>query len=493
MSSVGVRTSQTRGRFLATAASALGTLLLPAGRARAGASVPTDGAVLQFTSRPDLAAPTISILKSVPPLAPGYVFLAPMIGPGQHGPLVVDSDGEPVWIAPHPRKQTHNLRVQTLAGKPVLTWWEGDLVLPDGYGHGQFVIADTSYREIHRFSPANGYSGDLHEFTLTSRGTAIVSIYNEVKENLSSWGAGANGSVLDCIVQELDIRTRKVLLEWHSHDHVGLVDSYRDPVKGQPWDYFHLNSIAPLGDGNLLVSSRHTSTIYKVDRRTGKVIWRLGGRQSDFDIPTNAAFSFQHHARGHPGNLVSIFDNASYSQASATEPTSRALVLKLDTHAMTATLVRANSNPQGALSVAMGSVQVLGDGGMFVGWGTMPTFSEFSASGDLRYDANLVGLGTSYRAFRQRWKATPLTRPAIATVRNSDGTLDVFTSWNGATEVAQWQLLGGSDASALDPVRTVPRAGFETQVQLATTPGFVASVALDAHGKELGRSNPLRT
>lgn len=429
----------------------------------------------------------------MPPISPGYVFLAPMIGPGQHGPLVVDSDGEPVWIAPHPRAQSHDLRVQTLAGRPVLTWWEGDLVLPDGYGHGQFVIADTSYREIHRFSPGNGYSGDLHEFTLTSHGTALISIYNEVPANLSLYGGPAKGTVLEGIVQELDVKTGKVLLEWHSLEHAGLDESFRDPPAGQPWDYFHLNSIGVLPDGNLIVSSRHASTAYKINRRSGKVIWRLGGKRSDFGIGPGAAFAFQHHVRGYRGNLISIFDNASYSQDSATEPVSRALVLRLDLANRTAGLVREDRSPRGALSVAMGDAQALPGGGMFVGWGTVPGYSEFDANGQLRYDATLVGLGTSYRAFRQRWKATPLTRPAVASARNSDGTLDVFTSWNGATEVAQWQILGGTDANALDPVRTVSRAGFETQVQLATTPALVAAVALDARGKALGRSNPLQT
>ena len=475
------------------AGSALGAALAPAGAAVAATGAAADGALRQFTSRPDLTAPTISILKAVPPFAPGYVFLAPMIGPGQHGPLAVDSDGEPVWIAPHPHRQTHNLRVQTLGGRPVLTWWEGGLVLPAGYGNGEYVIADTSYREIHRFSPANGYSGDLHEFTLTSRGTALVSIYNEAPANLSLYGGPAKGSVLEGIVQELDLKTRQVLLEWHSLEHVGFDEAYRAPTVGQPWDYFHLNSIGVLPDGNLIVSARHTSTAYKINRRSGRVIWRLGGKRSDFGIGPGAAFAFQHHVRGYRGNRISIFDNASYSDASATEPVSRALMLQLDTDAGTATLVREDRSPHGALSVAMGNAQLLADGGMFVGWGTMPTFSEFDTNGQLRYDAKLVGLGTSYRAFRQRWRAAPNTRPAVASVRNGDGTLDVFTSWNGATEVAQWQILGGDDATALDPVRTVSRAGFETRVQLATTPVFVASVALDAHGKALARSNPLQT
>jgi Arylsulfotransferase (ASST) len=482
----------TRRQFLAVAGTGLGSMLVQTRTAAARSTSSADGPYVQFRSRPDLVAPAVAVLKAVPPIAPGYVFLAPSIGPGQHGPLILDDNGDPVWIKPHPRATTHNFRRQTLAGRPVLTWWEGG-VANGGYGEGQYVIADTSYREIHRFSPANGYAGDLHEFTLTPRGTALISIYDAVSADLSPYGGPAAGTLLEGIVQELDVRTRKVLLEWHSRDHVALGDSYRSPDGDQPWDYFHLNSIAQLSDGNLLVSARHTSTVYKIDRRTGEVLWRLGGKHSDFRIGPGAAFAFQHHARGHADGRISIFDNASYSEASATEPVSRAILLQLDSTARTATLVREDRSPHGALSVAMGDAQVLADGGMFVGWGTAPYFSEFSAAGELRFDAKLVGLGTSYRTFRHPWDARPSTRPAIAAVNNGDETLTVYASWNGATKVVEWQVLGGDAASSLGPLRTVRRTGFETEAQLGAAPPYVAVAALDARGGTLGTSKTLAT
>ncbi len=430
----------------------------------------------------------------MPPISPGYVFLAPMIGPGQHGPLVVDSDGEPVWIAPHPRAQSHNLRVQTLAGKPVLTWWEGDLVLPDGYGHGHFVIADTSYREIHRFSPGNGYSGDLHEFTLTSRGTALISIYNEAPANLSLYGGPAKGTVLEGIVQELDVKTGKVLLEWHSLEHAGPDESFRDPPAGRPWDYFHLNSI-----GVLSGRQPHRLLPARVDRVQDQPPHGQG------DLASRRQ---EERLRDRPRRGVRL-------------PAPRPRLPRQPRLALRQRLVLSGVGDGTGVARAPAPARPRREDGRARPRGSQPArraergdgqtprsspaeacssagepchgYSEFDANGRVRYDATLVGLGTSYRAFRQRWKATPLTRPAVASVRNGDGTLDVFTSWNGATEVAQWQILGGADASALDPVRTVPRSGFETQVQLATTPAFVAAVALDAHGNALGRSNPLQT
>ena len=105
--------------------------------------------------------------------------------------------------------------------------------------------------------------------------------------DLSSVGGPKEGTVLDGIVQEVDIETGEVLFEWHSLDHVGL-DEYLEMTR---YDYFHINSIDVDHDSNLLISSRNTSTVYKVDRRTGKILWRLGGKSSDFEMGEGARFA----------------------------------------------------------------------------------------------------------------------------------------------------------------------------------------------------------
>ena len=140
----------------------------------------------------------------------------------------------------------------------------------------------------------------------------------------------------------------------------------------------------------------------------------------------------------------------------------------------------------------MGNAQQVADGGVFVGWGTYPGFSEIGPDGALRFDARFAGTSVSYRARRQRWVGRPATRPAIATSRSTNGSIQVHTSWNGATEVARWQVRAGSSARALRPVRTVSRRGFETAVTLGTNSGFVAVAALDGKGALLGVSKTVR-
>jgi len=66
----------------------------------------------------------------------------------------------------------------------------------------------------------------------------------------------------------------------------------------------------------------------------------------------------------------------------------------------------------------------------------------------------------------------------------------VYVSWNGATQVAKWQVVAGPAAGALKPVKTTRRTGFETAIVLPSKTGYVAVVALDAHGKQLRASAP---
>jgi hypothetical protein len=282
-----------------------------------------------------------------------------------------------------------------------------------------------------------------------------------------------------------------VLLEWHSLDHVGL-DETSFPASGT-WDYFHLNSIEVDEDDNLIVSARYPSAIYKLDRRSGEVIWRLGGTKSDFALGPGATFWFQHDARARPGGLLSIFDDGAEALDHAPESVSRAMVLSLDVSAMKAELVQELPNPNGSLTVAMGSAQLLHTGGYFVGWGTVPEVSEFGPDGSLVFDATFPGGESSYRAFRTQWAGRAAGRPAVAAVSNANGSIDVYASWNGATRISHWRVDGGETAADFAALKVVPRSGFETRIRLTRRPSHVAAVALDATGTVLGTSPAIAT
>ncbi len=256
-----------------------------------------------FVSRPDLKPPVVQIRTPARGTAPGYVFLAPKMVVAQAGPMIMDNKGEVVWF--HPLKFTKGVtdfRVQRYHGKPVLTWWRGR-VSNVGVGNGWFVIYDDSYRPVAEVRPGNGLAGDVHEFLITTRDTALITIYHRKKVDLTAIGGPKAGLIWDGIVQEVDIPTGRVLLEWHSYPQIGVKESYSKPPRKQlgtkafPYDYVHLNSIDVEPNGNLLISGRNTHAVYEVSRRTGKVLWRLGGKKTDFKLGAGVRWT---RRRGRP-------------------------------------------------------------------------------------------------------------------------------------------------------------------------------------------------
>ena len=437
-----------------------------------------------FHSRPDLRPAPITVTRRSGSTAPGYLFLAPKKNVVQMGPLIVDNRGEVVWF--HPTKLgVLNFRVQRYRGRPVLTWWQG--VSQKGVGQGRYEIYDTSYRRIAEVRAGNGFSGDLHEFLITPRGTALIPVYTRVRRNLRVIGGTRNGTVYDNIVQEVDLSSGKVLFQWRSLDHVGLRASYAKPVPKKanvPYDYFHVNSIEPGPHGTVVVSARNTHTIYEIDEQTGKIVWQLGGKHSDFQMGPGTRFGWQHDARLHTDGTLTLFDNEA---APPLAKQSRVLVLRLDTKKMTASLVRSYVHPKPLLASSQGDAQFLPDGDVVVGWGAEPHLTEFTRAGSVVFEAHFNKGADSYRVFRFPWVGRPTDRPALAVRRDGDD-LTVYASWNGATEVRRWRVLAGPEPSQLRPVRTAARTGFETALTVKGDAKYVAVQALDAAGRVLGTS-----
>jgi type IV pilus biogenesis protein CpaD/CtpE len=168
--------------------------------------------------------------------------------------------------------------------------------------------------------------------------------------------------------------------------------------------------------------------------------------------------------------------------------------LAVDDAAGTVRLVHAYSHPGNALRAgALGSVQVLPDGHIFVGWGTHAWYTEFEPDGTAVLDGNLAGSATqSYRAFRSPWTGRPVEPPGVAVKLTSEG-MTVFAAWNGATEVSHWAVLAGNDRSRLRTVRVAAKNGFETAISVGARRGYVAVSALDANGHQLGLSATIAT
>jgi Arylsulfotransferase (ASST) len=467
-------------------AARLGAGILAAGplaRAAAAAAAADGGKVHRYVSRPDLIPPKLTVVRHRGGTAPGLIFLAPSSGPGQRGAMIVDDSGELVWFHPTVPETVMNLRVGLYRGEPVLSWWEGKT--KHGLGVGDHVVFDRSYREIARFPAGGGLGSDLHELILTPAGTALITAYDIPVVDRSSVGH-RRGRVIEGVVQELEVPSARVLFEWHSLDHVALTESYSHVAPA--FDYFHVNSVDADADGNLLVSARNTWAVYKIDRGTGKVIWRLGGKKSDFELGPGTRFAWQHDARHEAdGGVITLFDNADDPQV---QPQSRGLAIALDTSRMRATLAHGYTHRPAMLAHAFGSVQRQPNGNVLVGWGTEPYFTEYTAGGEPLLDAKLPHGGQNYRTLRYPWHATPSEPPRLAARPAATGHL-LYATWNGATDVHAWQVLGGGRSDALSARLTALRRGFETVLHLPPGDRYAAVVALDATGAPLGRSATL--
>jgi hypothetical protein len=449
-------------------------------------------AVQHYSSAPALSPSRVTI--TTPPgngAAAGDLFLAPYQGRGTPGPMIVDQRGGLVWFHPlAPGFAATNFRVTRYRGAPVLSWWQGR-ILELGFGQGEDVIYDTSYRQVARIRAGNGYRADLHSLTITPAGTAWIDAFDPVRLSLAAAGGSAAGVLTDAVVQEIDIRTGLVMWEWHALGHIPAGESKNPlPSSSYPWDYVHVNAVTPGPHGDVLMSFRNTWSLDDVDVHSGGIRWRIGGAHSSFKLASAATFYWQHDGAFQPGGQISLFDNGSDP---AQESQSRGLLLAPDQRSRTVAVVGRFVNPMRTLlASSQGNMLRLPDGNWLLGYGALPNFTEFAPSGRVLLDGTLGPGVQSFIASLSPWSGHPLDAPALAVTRLPGGSVSVAASWNGATQVRSWRVLAGSSPGQLRPVASAPREGFETTIATSARGPYVAVQALDAAGAVLAVSAATR-
>ncbi len=457
-----------------------------------------------FVSAPGLHPPKVRAATATAAAArePGYVFLTNFLDitrppiQGQSGPLILDRSMQPVWFQPVPTKVVAaNLSLQTYEGKPALAWWQGVVSSTGATESGEDIVVNQHYQTVARLKATNGWVVTLHEIVI--RGDdAWVTANKNVPMNLSSYGGAYNGALIDSAVQEYNLKTGKLVRSWDALDHIPLAQSQASlPTNGFPWDAFHVNAIDVHNDGSFVVSMRNTWAVYGVSTG-GQIQWQLGGRRSTYRFGPGAEFEWQHDAQLHPGGILTVFDDHCCQITGGgtyVSPTglSRALVLKLNSATHEATLLAQYTRTDEFDADYMGNTQTLTNGNVFVGWGSVPGFSEYTSSGKLVLDADLPGPDLSYRAQVESWDGQPLYPPSGA-VTHTGAQDTVYASWNGATRAAAWRVLGGSSASSLTPVATRTKSGFETAIPVPKGKTTFEVQALDASGRVIGTSASFR-
>ena len=219
------RVSRPTALLLAGALSAAALALAGCGQTTTSAGDGASYASQHFHSRPDLRPPAVHVLTRAHGTAPGYLFLGPKKIVEQAGPMIMEDDGQPVWFRPLDTHRVADVTVQRYRGHAVLTWWRGETT-SDGNGH--YVVADDRYRTVAKVYAANGRTGDLHEFLLTPRNTALLTIFQKVPYDLPFFGGTRKGDAIEGVIQEVDVATGRLLFEWRSLDHVPPSESYED-------------------------------------------------------------------------------------------------------------------------------------------------------------------------------------------------------------------------------------------------------------------------
>ncbi|KAH8896889.1 hypothetical protein GQ53DRAFT_792100 [Thozetella sp. PMI_491] len=466
---------------------------------------PTVRADWQFVSRPDLSPPLMNI--SIPAgedVAKGYIFVTPyrgfiqsegLDGPEQPGAYIFRDSGDLVWSSIGIMDGwVGNFQVTRWRGEEVLQAFQGTLDSFHGHGYGHPTLLNRHYESIREVRPANHRIISIHEFRVVDEKSALTEIYQPTAIDLSPYGGKPDQQwIADAIIQEFDIATGKLIFEWRSLDHVDPGDSKISLTSGAAfnginssvaWDFFHANSVDKDDQGNYLVSARHMSTIYKINGTSGDIIWKLGGKHSDFTTPLELEFAYQHDARFRSRSandqieVISFFDNAARSNGhrgggvDQINDHSSAKFVMLNTSDWTAKLVHSLPSPERLLATSQGNVQLLPNGNIFVNWGQSGAVTEYRASDKAPIfhaylDSGAIGTGVqSYRGFRFNWTGLPNEAPAIAALQKGD-TTTVYVSWNGDTVTSAWRFFSVKGAKKYF-LGEVAKESFETAFSFAS-------------------------
>jgi hypothetical protein len=379
-----------------------------------GAAVIALTAAGSAQAAPSTSPPPVTILTSSPFVAQGGDFFISPFGDAStyaNGPEIVNGQGDVVWFKAVPAgEEAADFRVQRYDGQPVLTFWQGTGL--GGLSSGTDYIYNDHYQQIATVNAGNGLSADGHEFLITPWNTALILSYTTTTANLTSIGGPADQTVINGVVQEIDIATGQVLFQWNSEDHVPFSQSEQPlPASAStPWDWFHINAVKVDTDGNLLIDARDTWTTYKVNRFNGGIIWQLGGKDSSFTLQAapgqvldsaGEIFAWQHDPEPLGNDTYTFFDNE--SSGTPLLPYSRAITVRLNPWTKVATLVASDDQPEGLSAASQGNAQTTPQDNLVVGWGALPYFSEFGPSGKLVFNAEFPSGVNTYRAYQFPW------------------------------------------------------------------------------------------
>lgn len=325
-----------------------------------------------------------------------------------------------------------------------------------------FLELDSNYTPIGAYQMGNGYKSDPHEFILYTNKYHYMLAYDPQIVDMTVYDPTyqPNATVIGSVFQELD-SANNVIFQWRSWDHYSILDGDHVIFSGGVVDYCHANSIFVDTDGNILFSCRNMSEITKINRTTGDIIWRWGGKNNQFTlIGDTIKFAYQHDAQRIANGNITLFDNGLNPRAR-----SYAREYTLDEVNKTATYVWSYSRTFNAGYVfarAMGNTQRLSNGNTLICWGLnasqvgAPKISEVDSASNLVWELSLIEADAVYRAHRYVWQ--PCSRPSDASlfvdmITPSSGRIH----WAAATNASSYDLWYRKVGNATWKIKTLPK------------------------------------
>lgn len=371
--------------------------------------------------------------------ADGFLFMAPAKNNNFSYLMILNNSGIPIYYKKKPNVALVYFKPQA---NGLLTYYDTE--------KNYFYAMDSSYAVVDSFMAGKGYPTDFHELQLTKDNHAYLIIYDVQKVNMDTVISGGRdtANVVGCIIQELD-SLKNVIWQWSSWDHFKITDAndFVD-LTASNIVYCHTNSIDIDLDGNIIISSKRMDEITKIDKSTGNIIWRLGGKNNQF-VFNNENFPIlqQHDARILSNGNLLLFDNG----LAPNRVFSRAIEYKLNTENPTnlsADKVWEFRNNPDEFARVMGSVQRLPNGNTVIGWGssakTPNTYDDFRSvtevtpGGVKTFEMFIEDQNYSYQVFRTPWHTNLFTSDQdtvdFGFVSLGDSLLKSFTITNNKSE-----------------------------------------------------------
>jgi len=331
-------------------------------------------------------------------------FLAdPSLGSGSSNYLILfDAAGVPIWWTA-PAQPTIDATMTPKRQIAYETYGGNAFETDPTQGYQLYSLDGTSEGTVH----AVGGATDTHEFQVDSNGNYDLLSYRERRHvNLTAIGGTRDAEVVDCVA-EIVSPTGRLLWSWDAYQHLGVRqfaipdETAADELARMPdgttaADIYHCNAMQVAGP-DVLLSFRHLDAVYLLDRKTGTVVWKLGGTTTAKSLAIqgdtrSTPLDGQHDARLLSDGSLTVHDNATFSGLPP-----RMARYRVDTTKRTATLVQQIVDPNIAASPCCGSARTLPDGSVLVDWGGTTTVDEYTPKGKRLLRLTFAS-GSSYRA-----------------------------------------------------------------------------------------------